>query len=150
MLRSIKKELSVSLLAMTAFISPASAGNFCIHVNGNNVNYTYVAPGFTLPAPNQCAPWSGFTKVGSASILISNGAGCLSNSGRVLNLSIFSTDTYYFGTGAAVWDSIVMCPTGVTSCPIGGGQDISNSVLGGTAVEVTCTAELLKLPEIHQ
>ena len=147
---------TTSFMALALGLTPigADAAGFCIAVNGGfgGGGYTFVAPGFTLPAKNQCAAWSGFTKTASTVILISNGTGCLSNSGRVLNLSIFSTDPQFFGVGPAqyAWDSIEMCPTGVTGCPLTG-QDTSstNTLGGGIAEEVTCTASLLRLPEMH-
>ena len=130
----------------------ADAANFCLAVNGGfgHGGYTYVAPSFTVPAINQCAAWSGFTKTGATTILISNGSACLSNSGRALNLSIFSTDPFFFGTGATnfAWDSILLCLT--SGCPFSS-QDTSSSVLGGgNAQQVACTPSLLKLPENHQ
>jgi hypothetical protein len=93
---------------------------------------------------------SGFTKAGATTILISNGSACLSNSGRALNLSIFSTDPYYFGGSPTSfsWDSILLCLT--SGCPFSS-LDTSSSVLGGgSAQQVACTPSLLKLPEYHQ
>ena len=137
-------------------ITPVSAyaAGFCVAVNGGfgGGGYTFIATGFTLPAKNQCAAWSGFTKTASTVILISNGAGCLSNSGKVLNLSIFSTDPQFFGVGPApyAWDSIEMCPTRITGCPLTGQGPRSTNTLGGEiAEEVTCTASLLLLPQTH-
>ena len=93
---------SFMVLAL-GLITPISAyaANFCVEVNGGfgHGGHTLIAPGFTLPAKNQCAAWSGFTKTASTVILISHGTGCLSNSGRVLDLSIFSTDPDFFGIG---------------------------------------------------
>jgi hypothetical protein len=79
----------------------ADAANFCLAVNGGfgHGGYTYVAPSFTVPAINQCAAWSGFTKTGTTVVLISNGTGCVSNNGARLDLSIFNTDWMFFGIG---------------------------------------------------
>jgi hypothetical protein len=127
----------------------AYAANFCVAVNGgfgSGGGTSYIAPAFTLPAKNNCAAWSGFTKTASTVIAISTGTGCLSNSGKVLTLSIFNTDPEFFGAGAFVSDQIQLCPKGVTGCPITG-QDFGN--FGGNAVEQTCTASLLRLPTTH-
>ena len=132
----------------------AYAATFCIAVNGGfgHGGYTFIAPNLTLPTANQCAAWSGYTKTASTVILISNGTVCRSNSGKVLDLSIFSTDPDFFGIGAQqyAWDSIEMCPTGVTGCPFTSQDTSSNNALGGgIAEEVTCTAGLLLLPQTH-
>jgi hypothetical protein len=126
----------------------AHAAGFCVASNGGfgGGGTSYIAPAFTLPAKNHCAEWSGFTKTASTVIAISTGTGCLSNSGRVLTLSIFNTDPLFFGAGKSVSDQIELCPDGVAGCPITG-EDVGN--FGGIAEEQTCTASLLKLPETH-
>ena len=128
------------------------AANFCVAVDRGfgSGGTSYIAPAFTLPAKSHCAAWSGFTKTATTVIAISTGTGCISASGKVLTLSIFNTDPEFFGPGAGVSDQIQLCPTGVTGCPISG-QDIGYfGGNGGTAaVQQTCTAALLKLPQTH-
>ena len=137
------------LLAL-GLIAPiyAYAANFCVAVNGGfgNGGTSYIAPAFTMPAKNNCAAWSGFTKTAASVIAISTGTGCLASDGRVLTLSIFNTDLEFFGAGVAVLDQIELCPKGVTGCPITG-EDIGNFT--GPAVQQTCTASLLTLPPTH-
>ena len=142
-----KTPIIVLALGLTAPIY-AYAANFCVAVNGGfgSGGTSYVAPAFTLPAKNNCAAWSGFTKTASTVIAISNGTGCLASDGRVLTLSIFNTDAEFFGAGTAVLDQIELCPKGVTGCPITG-EDIGNFT--GPAVQQTCTASLLTLPPTH-
>ena len=128
----------------------AYAANFCVAVNGGfgsvSGGTSYIAPAFTLPAKNNCAVWSGFTKTATTVIAISTGTGCLSSNGKVLTLSIFNTDPEFFGTGKAVSDQIQLCPKGVAGCLITG-QDVG--FFGGSAVQQTCTPRLLTLPQTH-
>jgi hypothetical protein len=143
---------TTSLMALALGLAPvgADAANFCLAVNGGfgNGGHTFIAPGFTLPAPNQCAAWSGFTKAASTVVLISNGTGCVSSNGAAMDLSIFSTDTDFFGSGPTsfAFDTIKLC---LTSCAFTS-QDISSqgSLGGGIVEKVPCTG-LLKLPENH-
>jgi len=138
--------LSGAALAQNLVQNVASI--FCVAVNGGfgSGGTSYIAPAFTLPAKNNCAAWSGFTKTATTVIAISTGTGCLSNNGRVLTLSIFNTDPEFFGEGMAVSDQIQLCPNGVTGCPITG-QDLGHFT--GLAVQQTCTAGLLTLPATH-
>jgi hypothetical protein len=141
---------SVATVSLGVVLSGAAlAQNFCVAVNGGfgSGGTSYIAPAFTLPARNNCAAWSGFTKTATTVIAISTGTGCLASDGRVLTLSIFNTDPTFFGEGKAVADQIQLCPNGVTGCPITG-QDVGN--FGpGLAVQQTCTASLLTLPPTH-
>ena len=141
---------SVATVSLGVVLSGAAlAQNFCVAVNGGfgSGGTSYIAPAFTLPAKNNCAAWSGFTKTATTVIAISTGTGCLASDGRVLTLSIFNTDPGFFGGGKAVADQIQLCPKGVTGCPITG-QDVGN--FGpGLAVEQPCTASLLALPPTH-
>ena len=127
----------------------ASAAGFCVAVNGGfgNGGTSFVGPNFVLPAKNKCAPWAGFTKTGSTVVAFASGTGCLSNGGKVLTLSVTNSDPSFFGPGTAAFDQITLCPTGVTGCPVGGGQD--SGFFGGSAKEQTCTTGLLRLPDLH-
>jgi hypothetical protein len=136
------------VLSGAALAQNAVASNFCVAVNGGfgSGGTSYIAPAFTLPAKNNCAAWSGFTKTATTVIAISTGTGCLASDGKVLTLSIFNTDPEFFGEGKAVSDQIQLCPKGVTGCPITG-QDLGN--FAGLAVQQACTASLLTLPPTH-
>src|SRR6516162_8175696 len=94
------------VLSGAALAQNAVASNFCVAVNGGfgSGGTSYIAPAFTLPAKNNCAAWSGFTKTATTVIAISNGTGCLASDGRVLTLSIFNTDPLFIGAGKAVAD----------------------------------------------
>lgn len=128
------------------------AASFCVAVDGGfgSGGTSYIAPAFTLPAKNHCTAWSGFTKTATTVIAISTGTGCLSGSGKALTLSIFNTDPEFFGPGTVASDQIQLCPNGVTGCPITG-QDVGSfgGTSGTTAVQQSCTASLLKLPQTH-
>jgi hypothetical protein len=143
----LKTPFMVLALGLTSPIG-AYAANFCVAVNGGfgHGGTSYIAPAFTLPAKNHCEAWAGFTKTASTVVAISNGTGCVSDSGKVLTLSIFNTDASFFGAGKSVSDQIELCPNGVTGCPVNG-EDFGN--FGGPAEEETCTASLLKLPDTH-
>jgi hypothetical protein len=128
---------------------PALAANFCVAVNGGfggAGGTSFVGTGFALPVSGICKPWSGFTKTATTVIAFATGTGCLSSTGKVLTLSISNTDPDNFGAGVAVSDQIRICPTGTTGCPITG-SDQGN--FAGSAAEQICTANLLKLPVVH-
>ena len=127
---------------------PAFASNFCVAVNGGfgHGGTTYVAPSFALPASGICKSWAGFTKTGGSVIAIGSGTGCLSTDGKVLTLSVLNNDPQFFGAGVSPVDYVQICPKGVTGCPISGSDQ---GEFNGTAKEVTCSPNLLKLPDTH-
>ena len=139
------------LLLMVGLIAPipSYAANFCIKVNGGfgSGGSSFVGKGFALPTAGNCKPWAGYVKTASTVIANSTGAGCLSSDGKVLTLTIISTDPPFLGTGVTATDHIRLCPAGVTGCPIGAGQDIGT--FGGPAAKQTCSTSLLNLPAIH-
>ena len=136
--------LAVSLLSPI----PSFAADYCVAVNAGfgKGGTSFVGPGFSLPAPNGCAPWAGFTKTATTVIATATGTGCLSSNGKVLTLSIFNTDPAFFGANVTGSDSIQLCPKGVKSCPISGNDQ---GYFAGSAEEQTCTLALLKLPASH-
>lgn len=127
----------------------SSAANFCIAVNGGfgSGGTSHIGRGFSVPTPGNCKPWAGFTKTGSSVIATTTGTGCMSSTGGVLTVTLFSTDPPWFGAGQFGSDHIQLCPAGVAGCPIGGGVDQGS--FGGTAAPQTCTATLLNLPAVH-
>jgi hypothetical protein len=145
----IAKLLTCALATLIAGATYASESNYCISVGGGfgNGGTTFIGRGFAVPAEGNCIPWAGFTKTASSVILTTTGTGCLSSNGKVLTVSVFSTDPSYFGPGQFRSDQITLCPKGVSGCPLGGGID--QGAFGGTAEPETCTTSLLHLPATH-
>jgi hypothetical protein len=139
--------LSCALAALIAGAAHAEA-NYCIAVGGGfgSGGTTFIGKGFAVPAAGNCIPWSGFTKTASTVVLTTNGTGCLSSDGKVLTVSVFSTDPNWFGAGGSGSDYITVCPAGVKSCPI---ADQDQGAFGGSAAVETCTTALLNLPSTH-
>jgi hypothetical protein len=125
--------------------------DFCVAINGGfgSGGDTFVGKEFT-PTAGECKPWAGVVKAGSTVELTSTGAGCLSDDGVRLTLTLHSQGTDFLGPGVESIDYIELCPKGSTGCPVAQ-QDISTSggILGGTAAIVTCTAKLSSMPSVH-
>jgi hypothetical protein len=138
------------LLGLTAPLY-SSAANYCIAVGGGfgSGGTSFIGRDFAVPAAGNCIPWSGFTKSATSVVLTSTGTGCLSSNGKVLTVSIFSTDPSFLGAGPGGIgaDYITLCPAGVTGCPLGEGTDQGS--FSGTAAPETCTTKLLNLPATH-
>lgn len=128
----------------------SNAADYCIATNGGfgKGGTSFIGKNFVLPAAGVCAPWSGFAKTATTVIAISAGTGCRSSDGKVLELTISSTDPAYLGSGNASSDHIKLCPAGATGCPIGGGTGVG-LLSNGPAKPQSCTATLLKLPALH-
>ena len=143
------KLLCGALAALMTGAVHASEPNYCIAVGGGfgSGGTTFIGRGFAVPSVGNCTPWSGFTKTATTVVLTTTGTGCLSSNGKVLTVSVFSTDPSYLGAGQLGSDSITLCPTGVTGCPLGSGEDVG--AFGGTAKPETCTTALLTLPATH-
>jgi hypothetical protein len=122
-------------------------GPFCIATAGGfgDGGTTFVAPAFTVPAENKCTSWSGFTKTASTVILITNGAACLSSTGKTLTVSVSSADPDFLGTTPGT-DYIQLTRTS-SSGSFSGGTD--GGQFAGSADQVTCTAGVLSLPDSH-
>ncbi len=120
---------------------------FCIATAGGfgSGGTTFVAPGFTVPAKNQCTPWSGFTKTASTVILTTSGAACLATTGKTLTVSVSSADPAFLGTNPAS-DYIQLTRASSTGLFTGG---TDQGEFAGSADQVTCTSGLLSLPDIH-
>ena len=120
----------------------------CIAVGGGfgSGGTTFVGPNFAVPAENSCAPWSGFTKTASTVILTTNGAACLSSTGKTLTVSVSSADPDFFGAGAQESDYIQLTRSSSTGSFTGG---TDQGEFGGSADQVTCTSSLLSLPDSH-
>jgi hypothetical protein len=122
-------------------------GSFCIATGGGfgNGGTTFVGPSFTVPVANKCTQWSGFTKTASTVILNTSGAACLSTTGKTLTVSVSSLDPAFFGT-TAVADYIQLTRAS-SSGTFTGGSD--QGAFSGSADQITCTSDLLTLPDIH-
>lgn len=112
-----------------------------------NGGTSFVGKGFAVPTAGNCKPWSGYLKTSSTVVATSTGVGCLSSDGKVLQVSVLSTDPSFFGSGSYAVDQIRLCPAGVANCPIGGGQDVGTFT--GSAAPQTCSPKLLNLPAMH-
>jgi hypothetical protein len=123
-------------------------GPFCIATAGGfgSGGTTFVGPGFTVPAENNCAPWSGFTKTASTVILTTNGAACLSSTGKTLTVSVSSADPDFLGAGTQASDYIQLTRTSSTGSFTGG---TDQGEFAGSADQVTCTSSVLSLPDSH-
>lgn len=122
-------------------------GSFCIAAAGGfgGGGTTFVAPAFTVPGENKCTSWSGFTKTASTVILTTNGAACLSTTGKTLTVSVSSVDPAFFGT-SPVSDYIQLTRASSTGTFTGG---TDQGQFAGSADQVTCTSNLLTLPDSH-
>ena len=123
-------------------------GPFCIATAGGfgSGGTTFVGPGFAVPAENNCTPWSGFTKTASTVILTTNGAACLSSTGKTLTVSVSSADPDFLGAGTQASDYIQLTRASSTGSFTGG---TDQGEFAGSAVQVTCTSSVLSLPDIH-
>lgn len=122
-------------------------GSFCIATAGGfgGGGTTFVAPGFTVPAQNKCTQWSGFTKTASTVILTTDGAACLSSTGKTLTVSVASGDPAFLGTNLA--SDYIQLTRASSTGSFSGGTD--QGEFAGSADQVTCTSSLLSLPDIH-
>jgi hypothetical protein len=122
-------------------------GSFCIATGGGfgTGGTTFVSPSFTVPGENKCTQWSGFTKTASTVILTTNGAACLSSTGKTLTVSVSSADPDFLGPTPAS-DYIQLTRTSSTGS-FSGGSD--QGEFSGSADQVTCTSSVLSLPDSH-
>ena len=122
-------------------------GSFCIATAGGfgDGGTTFVAPAITVPGENKCTSWSGFTKTASTVILNTSGAACLSTTGKTLTVSVDSIDPAFFGT-SPVSDYIQLTRASSTGTFTGG---TDQGQFAGSADQVTCTSDLLTLPDSH-
>jgi hypothetical protein len=122
-------------------------GSFCIATGGGfgDGGTTFVAPSFAVPAQNKCTQWSGFTKTASTVILNTNGAACLSTTGKTLTVSVSSADPEFFGTTPQS-DYIQLTRASSTGTFTGGDDQ---GAFSGSADQITCTSALLTLPDSH-
>jgi hypothetical protein len=120
---------------------------FCIATNGGfgNSGQTFVATSFTLPAVSKCTPWAGFTKASSTVILTTSGTACLSSTGKTLTVSVSSADPDFLGTTPAA-DYIQLTRSSSTGVFTAGNDE---GEFSGSSNQVTCTSDVLSLPDSH-
>jgi len=142
------------LLCLTTLLATAPrnarAADFCVAVNGGfgSGGTTFVGKGFTPPTHGRCKPWAGIVKTASTVVGTSTGAACLSDNGKLLTITLQTTDPAFFGIGMIATDHIELCPTGANDCPASSGQFDQGS-LGGPAAQVTCTKAVTSIPAPH-
>ena len=140
------------VMLMLGLLAPlcSNAADTCIATNGGfgKGGSSFIGKGFVLPAAGSCLPWSGFMKTASSVIAISTGTGCRSSDGKVLELTISSTDPAFLGSGTIGSDHIKYCPGGASTCPFGGGTG-TGTFSNGSAKAQTCTSALLNFPSLH-
>jgi hypothetical protein len=144
------------LLCLTTLLATAPrnarAADFCVAVNGGfgSGGTSFVGKGFTSPANGTCKPWAGIVKTASTVVGTSTGAACLSNDGKLLTITLHSTDPQFFGNGTSVTDHIELCPLASTlGCPGSSGQFDNGSFFSGPAAQVTCTKKVTSIPSTH-
>ena len=122
-------------------------GSFCIATGGGfgGGGTTFVAPSFSVPGANKCSQWAGFTKTASTVILTTSGAACLSSTGKTLTINASSADPAFLGANPGA-DYIRLTRASSTGSFTGGSDQ---GEFAGSAVQVTCTASLLTLPDVH-
>lgn len=120
---------------------------FCIATAGGfgSGGTTFVGPAFTVPPVNSCTQWSGYTKTASTVILNSSGAACLSSTGKTLTVSVSSADPQFFGTNPQ--SDYIQLTRASSTGQFTGGSD--QGAFSGSADQITCTSDLLTLPDIH-
>jgi len=144
--------LSLMLTTVPSFATTPAAGPapYCIAVNGGfgNSGYsgsTYVARNFTMPDPNKCTAWTGYTKTSATVIFTTSGTACVSSDNLALTVSVSSADPDYLGVGKLAVDYIKMSRSSASD-PFSGSDA---GYLTGAADAVSCTNDLLTLPAIH-
>jgi len=123
--------------------------DFCVAVDGGfgSGGETFVGKEFISPTAGTCKPWAGVVKAGTTVVLTSSGAGCLSDDGVLLTITLQSMNHDFLGPGVSATDQIELCPKGPSGCPVA--QADSGSFFTGTAAIVTCSAALSSIPSKH-
>jgi hypothetical protein len=137
----------LTLLAPVHIFAAEGATPYCIAVNGGfgRGGATFVARNFEMPDASKCTPWTGYTKTAATVILITSGTACLSSDSTALTVSVSSADPGFLGAGVQAADYITMSRR--TATDAFSGQDFG--YLGGSAVQTSCTSDLLSLPAHH-
>lgn len=152
--RLVMAAVATAGLIGSVYADPAP---YCIAVGGGfgNGGSTFVARQFTVPGPNKCTPWAGYTKTSATVVLTTSGTACLSDDGNVLTVGVTSFNpNWVTGSGA---DYIQLCPqdanctandVSVLNNPLAwAGIDLGFSA--GSAAVIDCTDDLLDLPANH-
>jgi hypothetical protein len=125
--------------------------DFCVAVNKGfgSGGTTFVGKEFIPPTNGTCKPWAGIVKTASTVVGTSTGAACLSNDGKLLTITLHTTDPEFFGSGTSATDHIELCPLASTlGCPASSGQ-FDQGFFSGPAAQVTCTTAVTSIPSTH-
>jgi hypothetical protein len=126
--------------------------DFCVAVNGgfgSPGGTTFVGKEFISPTVGTCKPWAGIVKTASTVVGTSTGGACLSNDGKLLTITVHTTDPQFFGTNGSGTDHIELCPLASTQgCPASSGQ-FDHGSFSGPAAQVTCTTAVSSIPSTH-
>jgi hypothetical protein len=139
--------LTLMLIPVHSFAATAAEAPYCIATSGGfgNGGSTFVARNFSMPEPNKCSPWTGYTKTSATVIFTTGGTACLSGDNTALTVSVSSADPDYLGVGATAADYIRMTRPNANQ-PFSG-EDQGYEM--GYAEPVKCTSALLTLPSTH-
>jgi hypothetical protein len=127
------------------------AQDFCVSVEGGPPGgATFAGKEFISPPRGQCRPWEGVMNTASTVQGTTTGGACLSDDGKLLTLTLHSTDTDFFGPGTTVTDHIELCPLASTlGCPAHDGEVDNGSFFHGPAAQVTCTTKMTSILSMH-
>jgi hypothetical protein len=139
--------LTLMFVPIHSFAATVSEAPYCIAVGGGFGNYgsTFVARNFSMPDPNKCSTWTGYTKTASTVILTTSGTACLSGDSTALTVSVSSADPDFIGANKLGVDYIRMTRSSATD-PFSGEDQ---GYLAGGAESKSCTNDLLNLPANH-
>ena len=129
--------------------------DFCVAISGGfgSGGTTFVGKEFISPTKGTCKPWAGIVKTASTVVGTSTGSACLSDDGKLLTITLHTTDPPFFGSGtsgtSSVTDHIELCPLASTAgCPAASGQ-FDQGFFSGPAAQVTCTTAVTSIPSSH-
>jgi hypothetical protein len=152
-MRTLKRPWLLLCLTTLLAIAPrnARAADLCVAVNDGfgSGGTTFVGKGFIPPTHGTCKPWAGIVKTASTVVGTTTGAACLSDDGKLLTITLRTTDPQFFGGGTSVTDHIELCPlTSTLGCPASSGQ-FDQGFFSGPAAHVTCTKAVTSIPSEH-
>jgi hypothetical protein len=152
--RNLKRPWLLLCLPILLAAAPrnARAADFCVAVNGGfgSGGTTFVGKGFIRPLRGTCKPWAGIVKTASTVVGTSTGAACMSDDGKLLTITLQTTDPEFFGNGTGVTDHVELCPLASTAgCPASSGQFDHGSFFSGPAAQVTCSTTATSIPSAH-
>jgi hypothetical protein len=139
--------LTLIFVPIHSFAATVGEAPYCIATSGGfgNGGSTFVARNFSMPDPNKCSSWTGYTKTSATVIFTTSGTACLSGDSTALTVSVSSADPDYLGVSQLAVDYIRMSRGSATE-PFSGEDQ---GYLMGAAEPTSCTQALLTLPAYH-